>query len=181
MNVTPFDLRQQRFRVTLRGYDRGEVKAFLSEVADDYEGAVRETERLKQELARLEATVSEHRGQERHLKDALLTVQRVADEIREKAKEDADRVVREAQGRADLLLVKSQGRLEDMQHEIEALRTKRKEAEAALEGIVAVLHRALEFVREPDPNHREEKILLHRPRQAEMPPPPARAVEGATG
>ena len=40
MKVTPMDLRQQRFKTVMRGYDRGEVQAFLLEVADDYENAL---------------------------------------------------------------------------------------------------------------------------------------------
>ena len=31
MKVTPLDLRQQRFNTVMRGYDRGEVTAFLNE------------------------------------------------------------------------------------------------------------------------------------------------------
>jgi cell division initiation protein len=45
MKVTPLDLRQQRFNTVMRGYDRGEVTAFLNEVADDYENALREADR----------------------------------------------------------------------------------------------------------------------------------------
>ena len=44
MNVTPLDLRQQKFKSAMRGYDRGEVDALLAEVADDYEGAIREAD-----------------------------------------------------------------------------------------------------------------------------------------
>ena len=49
--VTPLDLRQQRFNAVMRGYDRGEVSAFLNEVADDYENALREADRLRQDPA----------------------------------------------------------------------------------------------------------------------------------
>ena len=44
MKVTPIDLRQAKFKTVMRGYDRGEVQAFLLEVADDYENALRETD-----------------------------------------------------------------------------------------------------------------------------------------
>ena len=63
MKVTALDLRQQRFQTVMRGYDRGEVNAFLSEAADDYENALRDNERLRQELAKSEAVLNEHRGQ----------------------------------------------------------------------------------------------------------------------
>ena len=45
----------------MRGYDRDEVKAFLLEVSDGYEQALRENERLRQEVARLEASLSQYR------------------------------------------------------------------------------------------------------------------------
>ena len=37
MNVSPLDLRQQRFSNAIRGFDKVEVTSFLMAVADDYE------------------------------------------------------------------------------------------------------------------------------------------------
>ena len=47
MRIAPLDLRQQRFKTALRGLDRTEVVAFLTEAADDYEHALREIDRLR--------------------------------------------------------------------------------------------------------------------------------------
>jgi len=65
MNVSPLDLRQQRFRSGFRGFDKVEVTAFLAAVADDYEQALRETDRLRQDVTRLEALIGEHRSTRR--------------------------------------------------------------------------------------------------------------------
>ena len=54
MRVAPLDLRQQKFRTVFRGLDRTEVVAFLTEAADDYEHALREIDRLRQDLQRME-------------------------------------------------------------------------------------------------------------------------------
>ena len=51
MKVTPLDLRQQKFKTVMRGYDRAEVESFLAETADDYETAQREADRLRDDLA----------------------------------------------------------------------------------------------------------------------------------
>jgi cell division initiation protein len=169
MHVTPLDLRQQKFQTVLRGFDRGEVNAFLAEAADDYENALRENERLRQELGKSEAAVNEHRGQEKNLSTTLVTAQRLADEIRDNAHQEAARIVREAEGRAELLLQKSQARVDEVQREIDGLRLKRREAETGLEGVIATLQNTLEFVRERDGRYKDEKILLHRPRTLEAP------------
>ena len=167
MKVTPLDLRQQRFRTTMRGFDRSEVVAFLTEVADDYEQALRETDRLQGELGKLETMLNEHREHERNLRNTLLTAQRLADEIKANAEQEAKRVVREAEGRADLILQKATARTEDIQREIDALRMKRREVEGSLESTITALRNALEFVQEQEHRDRDEKILLHRPRPVE--------------
>ncbi|HEX7280550.1 MAG TPA: DivIVA domain-containing protein [Vicinamibacterales bacterium] len=170
MKVTPLDLRQQRFQTVMRGYDRGEVQAFLLEAADDYENALRENDKLRQDVAKLDAVLGEHRGQERNLRNTLLTAQKLADEIKEQAQSEAELIVREAEGRADLLLQKAQARLEDVQREIDGLRMKRREVENDIEALVRTLTTTLEFIRDQDARSRDERVLLHRPRAAEAGP-----------
>lgn len=177
MKVTPLDLRQQRFSTAMRGYDRGEVNAFLAEAADDYENALRESDRLRHDLSKLEAVLNEHRGQERNLRNTLLTAQKLADEIKQNADHEAARILREAEGRSDLLLQKSEARVEDVQREIDGLRMKRREVETSLEAIIATLNNTIAFVREQDARHREEKILYHRPRQQEVAAAPQRPAD----
>ena len=175
MNVTPLDLRQQKFKSAMRGYDRGEVDALLTEVADDYEGAIREADRLRQEVARLEDLLAEHRSEEKSLKNTLVSAQRLADEMRETAERDAQRVMRDAEARADLLVQKAQSRHEDLQREIDGLRARRRETETSVEAIINALKNTLDFVREQDQKDRDDKIRLMRPRPSEVTPPAASA------
>src|SRR4029453_866624 len=102
--------------------DRGEVGAFLAEAADDYENALRENDRLRLELGKVETLLSELRGQEKKLTSTLITAQRLADEIRENAQQEAARITREAEGHAELLLQKCHARVDDVQREIDSLR-----------------------------------------------------------
>ncbi len=167
MKVTPLDLRQQKFKTVMRGYDRAEVEAFLNETAEDYEQALRDADRLRDDLTRLQSSLDEHREGERNLRNTLLTAQKLADEIRNNAEAEGKRLVREAEGRADLMLSKAQARLDEVQREIDGLRLKRRDAENSLEATIATLRNSLEFVREQDKKERDEKVLLHRPRPAE--------------
>ena len=170
MKVTPLDLRQTRFKTVMRGYDRGEVQAFLLEVADDYENALRENDKLRQDVSKLDAVLAEHRGQERNLRNTLLTAQKHADDVKEHAQTEAGLIIRDAEGQRDLILQKAQSRLEDVQREIDGMKMKRREVETTLESTIATLRNTLEFVREQEQREREEKILLHRPRAAETQP-----------
>ena len=168
MRVAPLDLRQHRFRTVLRGYDKTEVVALLTEASDDYAHALREVDRLRQDLIRVEGLLQEHRDRETNLRNTLLTAQRLADEIREAAQNEARLIVKEAQGRADLLLHKSQSRLEEVERDINEMRLRRRSVESSLEASIQALYHALEFIREQE--RPDDKVLLHRPRQADGAP-----------
>jgi cell division initiation protein len=172
MKVTPLDLRQQRFRKAFRGFDCAEVTALLNEVAEEYESALLEVDRQRQDLTHMEERLSEHREQEKNLRSTLMTAQKLADDIKLSAEHQAQSVLKEAEARSDLLLQKTQARLEDVQREIDGLRLKRRDVEASIEATIASLRNALEFVHEQEQRDRDERILLHRPRQPEPPQPP---------
>jgi cell division initiation protein len=169
MRISPMDMRQQRFRSAFRGYDRTDVVAFLTEAADDYEHAMREVDRLRADLMRMETLLVEHRQREGTLRDTMLTAQRVSEDLKETAQNEAKLIVREAQGRADLLLQKAQVRLEEIDRDINELKLRRRDTEGSLESAIQALYRALEFIRDQDETRTDDKVLLHRPRTAELP------------
>jgi cell division initiation protein len=164
MKVSPLDLRQQRFNTVFRGFDKVEVTAFLAAVADDYEQALRETDRLRQDVTRMEVKLGEHRESEKNLTTTLIAAQRLAEDIKANAEEEARRIIREAESRSTLLLEKTQARLEDIQREMDGLKLKRKDVETTIESTIQALRNTLDFVREQETRERDEKILLHRPR-----------------
>ena len=179
MNVSPLDLRQQRFRKSVRGFDPVEVTAFLAAVADDYEQALRETDRLRQDLMRMEVVLAQHRENEQNLRATMMTAQKLSDDIKSSADAEAKRIVAgadaeakriilEAASRSELLLDQTQARMEDIQREIDGLKLKRKDVETTIEATIQTLRNTLEFVREQEQRDREDKILLHRPRHAEV-------------
>src|SRR4030095_434860 len=167
---SPMDMRQHRFRTEFNGYNKTEVVALLTEAADDYEHALREIDRMRSDLARMEALLGEHREREANLRNTLLTAQRLADEVKAAAQAEAKLIVREAQGRADLLLQKAQVRLEEVERDINEMKLRRRDTEGSLEASIQALYRALEFIRDQDQQRAEDKVLLHRPRQSEAAP-----------
>lgn len=181
MKVTPLDMRQTQFSTALRGYDKNEVRAFLAEAADDFEQALRDIDRMKQDMTRADEQLAEHRDREVNLRNTLLTAQRLADQIRENAEQEARMTVREAEGRADLLLQKAQARLDEIEREIHELKLRRRDVEATLEASISALTNALEFVRTKEQGERDEKLLLHRPRHGDAAKADDRDLDVRTG
>ena len=147
---TPLDVRQAKFNSAMRGYEKAEVNAFLLETADGYEQALRENERLRQDVFRLEASLTQYRELETTLKSALMSAHKASDDMKSTAQLDAARIVRDAEGQVELLMQRTQSQLEDVQREIDGMRLKRRESEVMLESIIATLQNTLEFVREQD-------------------------------
>ena len=159
MNVSPLDLRQQRFRSAFRGFDKVEVTSFLAAVAEDYEQALRDTDKMRQDMLRMEAIINEHRESEKTLKTTLITAQKLADEIKAHAEHEAQRIFREAEGRTELLLDNAQARLDAVQREIDSLKLKRKDVETSIEATIQTLRHTLDFVHEQDVRERDDRVL----------------------
>ena len=188
ISITPLDMRQARFTTALRGFDKADVTAFLQEAAEGFDLAMRENERLRMEIVRLEASLNQYRELEGNLKTTLMSAQKVADDMRENARKAADdmrenaqkaademrehaqqeaaRLVREAEGRVELMVQKAQARTEDIEREIDGLRIKRREAESNVEGTIAALHNTLDFIRDQDRRERDDRVVSHWPKIA---------------
>ncbi len=108
-----------------------------------------------------------HQEQEKSLQNTLVTAQRVSDEIKAGAEEGALRIVRDAESRGALVLDMAQGRVEDIQRDIDGLKLTRRDVETSIEATIQALRNTLEFVREQDARDRDDKLLTYRPRPAE--------------
>ena len=158
--ITPLEMRQTSFASGWRGYSREAVRSFLVDASESYELALRENERLRQDIERLHGSIRQYQDLESGLKSTLVHAQRVAEDVRTNAAQEADRLVKEAQGRAELMMMAAQNRVEDAQREIDGLRMRRREAEANVESIIASLHATLDFIRD---QQRESRVVPLRP------------------
>lgn len=156
MDFTPIDVRQQEFRKALFGFDPVEVTSFLTALADHYEQALRETQRLREEIAGLEATVKELRKHEGTIKTALVSAQELAGDIKANARQEAERIVRDAQSRSDILLEKTEARLDEVRRDITALTLKRRDVETTIESTMHALEHTLEYIRAQDVKELDE-------------------------
>jgi len=166
ISITPVDMRQARFASALRGFDKRDVTTFLREAAEGFEHTLRENERLRIEMVRLETSLSHFRELEANVKTATLSAQRIAEDTRQNAEREAARIVRDAEARADLLLQRAHAKVEDVEREIDGLRIKRREAEVSLETTISALQNTLEFIREQERRERDERVVQHRPKIA---------------
>ncbi len=127
IDLTPLDVRKKRgdFRKVLRGYDPEEVDGFLELVAERLEELVRENLTLRERTERLGRQVEGQEGREKAVQDALVTAQKLRDDIREQARREAEVFQREAEAEIEERMQEAQSRLEEAGRAMEALERRR--------------------------------------------------------
>jgi cell division initiation protein len=150
MRITPHDIRQQQFTVKMfKGYDIQEVDAFLEDVGEDYESLLKETALLKEQLAAQEERSRGVSEREKSLQDTLVTTQRLAEEMKNAAKREADLIVREAELRGEKFVEEARGEEAKIRTEIQALKRMRRQLVEDLVSTVERYERLMKAELEP--------------------------------
>ena len=150
MKLTPTDVQRQAFGKRFRGFDPDEVRAFLAAVAEEMAAIQRERDTTEQQLRHLELIVNEHRQRETILKNTLLTAQKVAEDIRDGARKEADTVVKQAELQGDRLLELAQNRAHEVERGILELRGHRTALRTDIRAIVTRLTHLLDLQEEAE-------------------------------
>lgn len=136
MRFTPLDIRSQRFASRFRGIDAAEVENFLHLVSEDYAQLQREREQLAEKVRELEARVRELQGDEKLLRDTLVTAQQLSEDLRQTAIREAELRVSEAEVKAEKVLEAAHRRASRLSEDIRELRALRSRLALSLRQTV---------------------------------------------
>ncbi len=99
--LTPAKIKNHHFEASGRNaYKADGVDRFFEEVADSYEQMFRENGEMYKKISLLAERLEEYRNDEDNIRNALLTAQRMAEQIQREAREKSDALISEAQARA---------------------------------------------------------------------------------
>ncbi len=135
IDLTPLDVRKKRgdFRRILRGYDPEEVDTFMELVAERFEELVRGHLSLSEKTDRLESQLNALEGRENAVQEALVTAQKLREEVREQSRHDAEVLQEQAKREVDLLKAEAEGEIAHRLSEAEGLIRERQRALEDLE------------------------------------------------
>jgi len=180
MKVTPLDIQQQTFRRRIRGYDFREVEEFLNLLRDEFEGRILENQKLKEELTRLKYLVDQYRSKEEILKSAIITAQKITEDVRGNALKEARIVLSEAELKAEDIIREAQVRLGEILNEIKELKRQKLQFETNLRSEIETHLKLLEAAQAQIEKVQavEEKLrMMQRPPRVLNPEPPAQKPE----
>jgi len=108
MKITPLDIRQKSFEKAFRGYDKGEVEAFLTSLSHEWERLLQEREQQMKQIGQLEKEVDKLREVENSLYKALKTAEDTGNNMIEQANKSAELHLQETRLNAENLKQEAQ-------------------------------------------------------------------------
>jgi cell division initiation protein len=132
--LTAMEIEKQDFRRKVRGYDPDDVRLYLRSVAEEVERLHLENGELREEVGRLKHASQEIRGREQALQQTLVTAQNMTGEMKEKAKAEAELMVRRARLNSERMLQQAQDQLARLETEISRCKLERDLFERRLRG-----------------------------------------------
>lgn len=99
--ITPLDIENKKFsKQIMNGYSVEEVDDFLDQLTKEYEKMYKESSETKRKIDELEKSVAHYKTIEGTLQNTLVMAQSAADEVKSLAKQQADQIVKDAEGSA---------------------------------------------------------------------------------
>ena len=122
MSVSPVEIRHVKLPRGLGGYRRRAVDGLLEDIRLSYEDVWRERADAREEIDRLETELARYRELEVLLRNALVSAERTADELRAQARREADVILEEARVKAREVVSAAEGERERVRAEIRRLK-----------------------------------------------------------
>lgn len=130
--LTPLDIENKKFsKQMMNGYSVEEVDEFLDEITNDYEKAYKQSTELKSKVEELEKSLVHYKTIEDTLQSTLVMAQTTAEEVRDVARQQAEQIIKDAEGNArksvedlgqEILLKKKE--LEDIKKQFDVYKAK---------------------------------------------------------
>lgn len=136
MKIAPIEIRNAEFPRVFRGFDPERVRSFLETIADELEEIIKENISLSERIKDLDMKVEDYRRMENIMKEALLTAQRGADELKKNAEKEAELIIMNAKMEAEKLLEEKREELNKLKQEIEEIKARKKSLLLELKAIV---------------------------------------------
>ena len=148
MKFTPLDIQRRDFERAFRGINEGEVRAFLHEVAGEWEELQQENQRMRTEIVDIREHLRQYQDQDRIFRETLLNAQRTKEEILEAVNREKALILKEADFKADEMMREAQGHVAELETQVRSLKLERVRF---LQDMDALLARSRRFLQEEAP------------------------------
>ena len=125
MELSPLEIRSQKFSKKIKGYDVSEVDNFLEIVSKDLEKLYGEYYGLKEELVKKNQEITDYKEKDKTISEAILMVQSVSNDIKKTAVTEAEVIKRGAVAEAENIIKDANKKYLEITKDIDGLLNKR--------------------------------------------------------
>jgi len=125
MELSPLEIRSQKFSKKIKGYDVSEVDNFLEIVSKDLEKLYGEYYGLKEELVKKNQEITDYKEKDKSISEAILMVQSVSNDIKKTAVIEAEAIKRGAVAEAENIIKDANKKYLEITNDIDGLLNKR--------------------------------------------------------
>lgn len=158
MRLSPIDVKKQKFKKSFKGYDVGEVEAYLDTVANQLEMLYRDNEELRMRITAIEQErdglsneIQVYRDNEKTFQKAIVKSQDMSEDILDNAKKRAELIIKEAEILSSKTRIGVQEEFMNLRQELDDLRNKN---EAIIDDIKNYLIEKLNSIEEYSRNRK---------------------------
>ena len=149
MKLSPLDIQHQEFDAAMSGYKKKQVREFLERVADTFEDLLRDNQDLRDELGEQKGKIEELQVGELELRRAVVSAERIGNEMKERAQKEAELIVREAETERGTILQDAEAQLREARAELERTKREHKLFREQFRGMLRAYERSLDNQPEP--------------------------------
>jgi cell division initiation protein len=154
MDLTPLDIRNQKFGKKVNGFDPAEIQAFLNQVASAFEILLDERADLLKTINNDKKNLEEFRQIEKHLSDAAVLMSRALDDVKMRANREAEVIIAEAKAKAEQEVATIKNHATDLRREIDNLKQLRVNYFARLRNLMRTQEDLLDNMEKEDSERR---------------------------
>jgi cell division initiation protein len=148
MKFTPLDIQRREFEKSFRGLNEAEVRAFLHEVAGEWEEILHENQKFRDEIVDARERLQQYQDQDRIFRETLLHAQKTKEDLLDAANREKALILKEADFKADEIVREAQNRTAEMEVQIRNLKLERVRF---LQEIDTLMARTRRFLQEEAP------------------------------
>jgi len=168
VKYSPFNIKNQEFNKSVRGYDKDEVKAYLEKLSDEFELLQSDNKKLSDELEQMKEEVSEFKRIEKNLQSTLLNAQESSSKSVESAKKQTALILKEAELKASQIVEKAKENANSIRDSVLQLREERDLLIARLRAMVNSQASLLEMNVETIETHQSFKKSAQKEEKTDM-------------
>ena len=149
MKLSPLDIQHQEFDSAMSGYKKKQVREFLERVADTFEDLLRDNQSLRDALSEQRERNEELQVGELELRRAVVSAERIGNEMKERAQREAELIVQGAKTEREGLLQDAEAQLREARSELKRTEREHKLFREQFRGMLRAYERSLDAQPEP--------------------------------